>query len=109
MAFDETLAGGVRALLTGRDDISEKRMFGGLTFLLGGHMCCGVHGQELILRLGHGGAEEALTELHVRPMDFTGRPLRGFVTVRPEGLDGDQLRRWVQLAVEFAQSLAPKK
>jgi hypothetical protein len=83
-------------------------MFGGLTFLLGGHMCCGVHGDELILRLGPDRADRALAASHVRPMDFTGRPMRGFVTVRPEGLVGDQLRRWVELAAEFAEDLPPK-
>ncbi|MGH2988085.1 MAG: TfoX/Sxy family protein [Solirubrobacterales bacterium] len=108
MAFDEALASRVRTRLADRDDISERRMFGGLTFLLGGHMCCGVHGPELILRLGPDGAEPALAACHARPMDFTGRPLRGFVTVRPTGLAGDELRRWVELAVAFAESLPPK-
>jgi hypothetical protein len=108
MAFDETLAGRVRALLADREDVSERRMFGGLTFLLGGRMCCGVHGDELILRLGPDSADQALAASHVRPMDFTGRPMRGFVTGRPEGLVGDELGRWVGLAAEFAESLPPK-
>ena len=108
MAFDETLAARVRVVMADRDEVSERRMFGGLTFLLGGHMCCGVHGDELILRLGRDRATEALAAPHVRPMDLTGRPLRGFVTVRPEGLAGDALRHWVELALEFAAGLPPK-
>jgi TfoX/Sxy family transcriptional regulator of competence genes len=108
MAFDETLAERVRGVLADRIDVHEKRMFGGLTFLIGGNMCCGVHGSELMLRLGPERAEQALEAAHVGPMDFTGRPMRGFVTVQPEGLAGDELRRWVELAVEFAGGLPPK-
>jgi TfoX/Sxy family transcriptional regulator of competence genes len=104
MAFDEGLAERVRALLATRSDVAERRMFGGLTFMVAGHMCCGVHGDELILRLGPDGAEQALESAHVRPMDFTGRPMRGFVTVRPEGLAGKQLQRWVDRAVAFAEA-----
>jgi TfoX/Sxy family transcriptional regulator of competence genes len=109
MAFDEELAERVRDVLVDRADLTEKRMFGGLTFLLGGNMCCGVHESHLILRLGPERAEQALEAAHVGPMDFTGRPMRGFVTVQPEGLAGDELQRWVELAVQFAQALPPKK
>jgi TfoX/Sxy family transcriptional regulator of competence genes len=109
MAFDETLAGRVRTCLADRSDVTERRMFGGLTFLVGGHMCCGVQGDELILRLGPDAADEALSRPHVRPMDFTGRPLTGFVTVGPGGLKGNSLRRWVEQAAKFAESLPPKQ
>jgi TfoX/Sxy family transcriptional regulator of competence genes len=109
MAFDETLADRVRALLADRGDVTERRMFGGLTFLIGGNMCCGVHGAELIARLGPDAAEKALSRPHVRPMDFTGRPLTGFVTVGPGGLSGRSLRRWVEQAATFAESLPPKQ
>lgn len=71
-------------------------------------MCYGVHGDELILRLGRDRTTEALAAPHVRAMDLTGRPLRGFVTVPPEGFAGDALRRWVELALEFAAGLPPK-
>ncbi len=108
MAFDEELAQRVRAQLGGRTDVDERRMFGGLTFLVGGHMCCGVHGDELILRLGPDGADKALARRHVRPMDFTGRPLSGFVTVGRQGLSGPALERWVAQAVAWAESLPPK-
>jgi hypothetical protein len=108
MAFDERLAGRVRVLLAGRTDLSERKMFGGLTFMIGGNMCCGVHGDELIVRLGPERESEALADPHARPMDFTGRPLRGFLTVRPEGLRGRGLNRWVREAVARAESLPPK-
>ncbi len=108
MAYDEKLAARVRALLTDRTDVSERKMFGGLTFMVGGHMCCGVNGDELIVRLDPDCEEDALARPRARPMDFTGRPMRGFVTVRPEGLEGAQLNRWVREAVARAESLPPK-
>jgi TfoX/Sxy family transcriptional regulator of competence genes len=108
MAFDEELAERVRGVLANRTDVSERRMFGGLTFMLAGNMCCGVNGSELILRLGPEAADQALEADHVAPMDFTGRPMRGFVTVRPGGLTAEQLPRWVELAVGFAETLPPR-
>jgi TfoX/Sxy family transcriptional regulator of competence genes len=108
MAYDETLAARVRTLLAGRSDVSERKMFGGLTFMVAGNMCCGVLGDELIVRLDPEREDEALARPHARPMDFTGRPMRGFVTVHPEGLEGDRLERWVQDAVARAESLPPK-
>jgi TfoX/Sxy family transcriptional regulator of competence genes len=100
MAYDETLAARVRELLAARVDVSERRMFGGLTFMVAGGMCCGVNGRELIVRLDPEEAERAVNEPHARPMDFTRRPMRGFVTVRPEGLADDELNRWVQRALD---------
>jgi TfoX/Sxy family transcriptional regulator of competence genes len=108
MAYDEHLAARVRTLLAPRTDVSERKMFGGLTFMIGGNMCCGVNGDELIVRLDPDREVEALARPHARPMDFTGRPMRGFVTVQPDGLNGDRLNRWVQEAVARAESLPPK-
>jgi hypothetical protein len=108
MPYDELLAARVRDLLAERVDVAEQRMFGGLTFMLAGHMCCGVHGDELIVRLDPERQEEALARPHARPMDLTGRALRGFVMVGPEGLGGDRLRRWVAEAVARAESLPPR-
>ena len=108
MAYDEKLAARVRAILGDRDDVREQKMFGGLTFMVGGHMCCGVNGDELIVRLDPDQENDALARPHARPMDFTGRPMRGFVTVQPEGLKGAQLNQWVQEAVAQAESLPPK-
>ena len=109
MAYDEKLAARVRALMSGRDDVVEKRMFGGLTFMVAGHMCCGVNGEELIVRLSRDAAQAALARAHARPMDFTGRPMRDFVSVGPEGLKGRALRSWVEAATPAAESRPPRQ
>ena len=108
MAYDERLAARVRALLASRADVSEQRMFGGLTFMVGGNMCCGVNREELIVRLDPGREEEVLARPHARPMDLTGRRMRGFITVHPDGLTGTDLDQWVREAVARAESLPPK-
>jgi TfoX/Sxy family transcriptional regulator of competence genes len=108
MAYDEHLAERVRTLLGSRTDVGERKMFGGLTFMIGGNMCCGINGDELILRLDPDREDEALAKPHTRPMDLTGRPMRGLVTVQPDGLTGDQLNRWVEEAVARAESLPTK-
>jgi hypothetical protein len=109
MAYDEKLAARIRALLSERDDVAERPMFGGLTFMLGGHMCCGVNRDELIVRLDPAEENAALGRAHARPMDLTGRPMRGFVAVRPAGLKGPALKRWVGQAVAHAEALPPKQ
>jgi TfoX/Sxy family transcriptional regulator of competence genes len=110
MAYDETLAVRVRDLLGDRAAATEKKMFGGLAFMVGGNMCCGVHGDELIVRLEPEGTDQALEEQHVRVFDLTGRPMKGWVLVAPAGVaSDDDLRRWVDLAVEFASSLPAKR
>jgi TfoX/Sxy family transcriptional regulator of competence genes len=81
MAFDDRLADRVRDVLAAAPDVSERRMFGGLAFLVGARMACGVVGSDLMLRLGEAGADAALERSHVRPMDFTGRPMRTMVYV----------------------------
>ena len=109
MAFDETLAARVREILSPVAGFSEKKMFGGLSFLLHGNMCCGVLKDELVLRLEPERAQELLKRPHTRPMDFTGRPLKGFVFIEAGGLRTDrQLREWVSMALAFARSLPPK-
>ena len=108
MAYDERLAAQVRALLASCTDVSERKMFGGLTFMVGGNMCCGVNGEELIVRLDPGHEDDALARPHARPMDLTGRRMRGFITVHPDGLTGSRLDRWVHEAVARAGSLPPK-
>jgi len=99
----------VRTLLKRRKGFEEKRMFGGLGFLLHGNMCCGVHKGRLILRLGFDVAEEALKKKHVKPFDITGRPMRGWVMIECRLIGGEEnLRDWVLLAVDFCKSLPPK-
>jgi TfoX N-terminal domain len=83
-------------------------MFGGLAFMQDGHMCCGIVGDELMLRPGVDGADAALERPHVRPMDFTGKPMAGMVFVSSDGLRGAALRRWVESARAFVRTLPPK-
>jgi hypothetical protein len=95
MAYDERLANRIRRVLTG-PEVEERRMFGGLCFLVEGRMCCGVVGQDLMARVAAAAHDAALRERHVRPMDFTGRPLRGFVYVSPAGVRTPAaLRKWI--------------
>jgi hypothetical protein len=110
MAFDEDLAERVREVLPADDAgrVTERRMFGGLAFLLDGHMFVGVVGTELMVRLGPDATAAALAREHVREMDFTGRPARNAVFVQPAGLAGDALARWVHDAAVFARALPPK-
>jgi TfoX/Sxy family transcriptional regulator of competence genes len=108
MAYDESLGERVREILLDEPGLSERKMFGGLAFMLDGHMCCGIVGDDLMLRLGAEGAEKALERADVRPMDFTGRPLTGMVYVAPEGLRGQALNHWLEQAAAFARSLLPK-
>jgi TfoX/Sxy family transcriptional regulator of competence genes len=108
VAYDETLADRVRAALAGEDGLTERKMFGGLAFMLHGNMACGIVKDELMLRLGPDGADRALDEPHVRPMDFTGKPMTGMVYVDPAGLDDSDLRRWVGEAAAYARTFPPK-
>ncbi len=108
MAYDERLADRVRDVLDVREGVTERKMFGGLAFMVCCHMACGIVGDELMLRLGAEGAESALERPHVRPMDFTGRPMKGMVFVGPGGLRGAALSRWVGRAVGFVESLPSK-
>lgn len=109
MPFDEGLAQRVRRAMSSQQALEEKRMFGGLAFLVNGHMCCGVAGQDLMVRVGPDLYERALKRPHARPMDFTGRPLRGFVFVGQEGCHtAAQLKGWVRLGLRFVLSLPPK-
>ena len=109
MAFDDKLSERVRKALAGRPGLTEKRMFGGLAYLLGGTMCCGVHGNELIVRVGPGRFTEALAQPGVRPMDITGRPFKGWVFIGPAGFTAEEdLRRWIDQGATFALSLPAK-
>jgi len=110
MAYDEALAERVHAILHAeRDDVGERKMFGGIAFMVGGHMCVGVIGTDLMARLGEDAADAALDEPHARPMDFTGRPMRNMVYVAPAGTATDAaLRDWIARALAFVETLPPK-
>jgi TfoX/Sxy family transcriptional regulator of competence genes len=109
MAFDEDLAERVRVALADADDLYERKMFGGIAFMVSGHMACGVVGDELMVRLGPEGATAALERPNVRPMDFTGRPMSSMAFVAPEGISADaDLARWVGECTRFVATLPPK-
>lgn len=109
MAFDEGLAERLRDLLARRDGVAEKKMFGGLAFMLRGHMFVGVIGNELMVRVGPDRYADALRKSHVREMDFTGRPMKGYIFVAPEGFESDAaLEEWVGLGATFVESLPSK-
>jgi hypothetical protein len=109
MSYDEGLAERIREALEDRSDVSEKRMFGGLAFLLRGNMCVGVVGDELMVRVGPDAYSEAVRRPHARQMDFTGRPMRGFVYVGCDGIESEaDLSYWVAWGVKFACSLPAK-
>ena len=110
MAYDEQLAERIRTTLADQEAVEERKMFGGIAFLHHGNMVCGVVRETLMLRLGADRAEAALDEPHARPMDFTGRPMRGMVYVDPPGFSTDDaLTAWVGRALEFAATLPPKR
>ena len=109
MAYNEQLAERVRKLLRRRKSFSEKKMFGGIFFLLNGNMCCGVTTNALMLRLGNEGAAEALKKPCTREMDFTGRTMKSMVYLDPEGYEYDEdLKEWVQRAADFGRTLPAK-
>ncbi len=109
MAYDERLAERIRTVFAGREGFAEKKMFGGICFLLDGNMCVGVLQDELIVRLSAEQADEALHGEHTRPFDFTGRPMTGWIMAGPAATETDDaLRAWIERAVSFVSLLPPK-
>ena len=108
MTYNAGIADRVVKVLEGRESLTERKMFGGITFMLNGNMCCGVTNDDLMVRVGAGGLEDALDQPHARPMDFTGRPMKGFVFVDAGAVGDRVLRRWIQRGVIFAESLPAK-
>jgi TfoX/Sxy family transcriptional regulator of competence genes len=109
MAYDEELAARVKEILEESVALSERKMFGGIAYMVHGDMCCGVIKDDLMLRLDPEVAQQALSDQNVRPMDFTGRPMKGFVFVSSKGTATEaRLRRHVQSALAFVETLPPK-
>ena len=109
MAYDEGLATRIEELLDEQAGITQRKMFGGLAFMYQGHMFCGINGDELMLRVGAEHYEQILDEPHIRPMDFTGKPLRGYVYVAADGITEDtDLAHRVQQGLDVAAALPPK-
>ncbi len=109
MAYDLTLAERIRKRLQRQSGLSEKKMFGGIGFLLNGNMCCGVLGKEMIIRLDPEEGEKALQVPDTRVFDFSGRPMKGWILVHAKGVTTDaKLNSWVDQAVKYARSLPAK-
>lgn len=110
MAFDESLAARICDALARRKNVEERRMFGGICFLLNGNLLVGVWKDSLIARLGPDEGETALREPHVRVFDITGRPMRNWVLVERDGIeDDDQLKSWIERAAKFVETLPSKQ
>lgn len=109
MTYDDGLAHRIRTVLDDRPGVTETEMFGGIAFMLSGNMVCGIIDESLVARVGPDAYDDALEEPYVRPMDFTGHPMRGLVYVDPPGLVSDEsLERWLDRCVAFAESLPEK-
>ena len=110
MAADESLAARIRDALARTKNVEEKKMFGCICFIINGNALAGVWKDRLIARLGPDEGEAALRESHVRAFDITGRPMRNWVAVEPEGVeDDDQLKDWIQRATKFVKTLPAKE
>jgi len=110
MAYDEVLANRLRNIFKDRQQVEEKKMFGGLCFMVSRHMCCGIVGDRLMARVGAENYDRCLSMKHVKEMDFTGKAMKGMVYVAPEGISEDKaLRNWVQTCLTFIDTLPPKK
>lgn len=109
MAFDEGLAQRIREALKATAHVVEKRMFGGLAFMIHGHMFCGIVGTELMLRVGLKQYDNILSIPYVRQMDFTGRPMKGFVFISEKGFEEEsQLHDWITMGLKFVHTLPEK-
>ncbi len=109
MAYNENLTHRINKLLADQPALVEKKMFGGIGFLLQGNMACGVNKDDLIVRVGPEGYEQAVIRPHVRPFDMTGRPMKGWILVGPAGYSShEDLSAWVEQGVSFALSLPAK-
>jgi len=109
MAYDEGVAERLRELFVDRPGMTERKMFGGLAFMYQGNMLVGIIGESLMARVGPTEYEHALERPHVRNMDFTGKPMKGYVYIDPAGFDSDSdLGNWVDLCIRFNASLPPK-
>lgn len=109
MAYSEHLLDRIRSILHDRSDVVEKKMFGGVAFMVQGHMACGPLGDSLIVRIGRNAVRAAMAKPHVKPMDFTGKVLSTFATIEAEGIKTEaRLRHWVLMAVAYAESQPTK-
>lgn len=106
---NQELLNRIRDVLADRQDVVEKKMFGGVAFMVSGRMACGPHGERLIVRIGNEAAAKHIGRPHVKPMDFTGRVIRSFATIESDGIKTKaQLRKWMLMAAEYAAQDTPR-
>ena len=110
MPYDESLAERIRHVCKGKRGVTEKKMFGGIAFMLNDNMCCGVVKNKLMVRVGPDNHDAALARPHAEPMTFTGKPMRGMVYVAPAGCTSDKdVKAWVEMGARFVATLPAKK
>ena len=110
MAYDEKVAQRLSIVFAGNKNVVEKKMFGGIAYMYKDHMCVGIVDDMLMVRVGLEQYESALSEKHVRPMDFTGKPMKGYVYVEPAGFKTQKnLVKWIDKGITFVKTLPPKK
>ncbi len=110
MAYDDLLAVRIRAILVPSPELEEKKMFGGVGFLVHGNMACGVHKDDLIVRVGPIKHDEAMSRPHTCPFDITGKPMAGWIMVEAEGCATEaDLKAWVEQGLVFARSIPTKE
>lgn len=110
MAYDEDLANRMRVLFRRRKGVAERKMFGGLCFTINGNMCCGIAGENLVVRLGEKGTTDGLKESNTAPFDLTGKTMKTMLYVLPKGCESeDNLKAWIERAVRFSRSLPVKE
>jgi TfoX/Sxy family transcriptional regulator of competence genes len=109
MPMDESIADKIRAEVNNYPDVVEKRMFGGIGFIVNGNMACGVNGSDLIVRVGPEQSKPALDRPYTKVFDMTGRPMLGWIKIAPDGFASEQdLKNWIKQGMEFALTLPPK-
>lgn len=109
MAYNERLAERIGFVLARRRGLTQRKMFGGIAFMLNGNMCCGALNDELMVRVMPDEYDAAMKRPHTRAFDFTGKPMKGFVVVLPKGYDSAKtLKAWVEIGAKYARSLPAK-
>jgi TfoX/Sxy family transcriptional regulator of competence genes len=109
LVYNEQLASKIRTIVARRKGWTEKKMFGGIAFMLNGKMCCGVIKDDLLVRVGAERNDEALALANSRPMDFTGKPMKGFIYVDSKGWSKEaSLKKWVDMGIDYVSSLENK-
>lgn len=110
MAYDENVAKRLSTVFAGNRNVIEKKMFGGIAYMYKDHMCVGIVDNMLMVRVGPEQYESAFAEKHAKPMDFTGRPMKGYVYIEPPGFKTEKnLRKWIDKGIAFVKTLPPKK